>query len=407
MSPRETVHQVLERVATEDRGRILAYLASRFGDSALAEDALSNAFIAALMKWAASGIPDQPAAWILAAARNNMLDHLRHREVENRFAARETASEQTSEPATDIAAMPDRRLELLFVCAHPAIDPAVRTPLMLQAVFRLEIAQIADAFVMSPTAMGQRLSRAKAKIAQARIPFAVPEPEDLSGRLDAVLQAIYAAYTAGWDDLSSGRGALASEAIWLARVLASLLPGQPEVRGLLALLLHAEARRTATGAFVPLAGQDVRLWSVDMREEAERELHLAHALKTELGAFQLEAAIQSAHASRAATGATPWTQIANLYEALVQVRPSLGALVGRAAARGAAFGPEQGLAALQETAAYKNRFSYQSYWACLAQLSSAAGLVEDAHHAYLQAIELSHDPAVRAHLHSQLTANVR
>jgi predicted RNA polymerase sigma factor len=233
---------------------------------------------------------------------------------------------------------PDERLKLLFVCAHPAIDEAARTPLMLQAVLGLDAARIASAFLVAPAAMSQRLVRVKAKIRDAAIEFRVPEARELPSRLDAVLEAIYAAYGSGWDDVAGAdarRQGLAEEAIWLGRLVVRLLPEAPEGRGLLALMLYCEARRPARrdagGGYVPLSQQDVARWSGPMIDEAEAMLAGAAQAGTP-GRFQLEAAIQSAHAQRARTGRTDWEAIALLYEGLLRYAPSIGARVGHAEA---------------------------------------------------------------------------
>ncbi len=240
--------------------------------------------------------------------------------------------------SADSSAIPDERLKLLFACAHPAIDADMRTPLMLQTVLGLDAAQIGRAFLIAPAAMSQRLVRAKNKIRHAGISFEVPEAPELPQRLEAVLNAIYAAYGNGWEDAacvdSRARG-LAEESIWLARVLQQVMPDEPEVLGLLSLILHCEARRPARrsseGRFIPLSQQDPRLWRIPMISEAER--HLACAARIgRAGRFQLEAAIQSVHAERARTGITDWSAIALFYERLVQLSPVLGALVARAAA---------------------------------------------------------------------------
>src|SRR5215510_8071860 len=243
------VHDAIEAVARDSYGRLIAYIAARTGDIADAQDALSDALVAALENWPTNGVPNKPEAWLLHVARNRLTDASRRKEVRQKS---EEFLQQIAEEAQTVAKVheyfPDERLKLLFVCAHPAIDPAARTPLMLQAVLGIDAARIASAFLVSPAAMSQRLVRAKSKIRDAGIAFEVPEMDELPNRLEAVLDAIYAAYGAGWEyavgaDPHSTH--LAEEALWLARLVVGLLPDEPEAKGLLALLLHCEARRTA------------------------------------------------------------------------------------------------------------------------------------------------------------------
>jgi RNA polymerase sigma-70 factor (ECF subfamily) len=298
---------------------------------------------------------------------------------------------------------PDERLKLLFICAHPAIDAAARAPLMLQTVLGLDALRIASAFLVAPATMGQRLVRAKAKIRDAGIAFTIPESEDLAPRLDAVLDAIYAAYGSGWEDVTGSdprRRGLAEEAIWLARLVVGLLPEEPEARGLLALMLHCEARRPARrghdGGFVPLSEQDVRRWSQPLIDEAEEQLAQAsHAER--LGRFQLEAAIQSVHAQRGVTGKTDWQAVAMLYAGLVRLTPAIGASIGHAAAMAEACGAESGLALLLE-APIGSVEAYQPYWALRAHLYRRLGRRDAAAECYGRAIGLTEDPAVRAWL---------
>src|SRR5262249_29642103 len=248
------------------------------------------------------------------------------------------------------------------------IDPAARTPLMLQAVLGIDAAKIASAFLASPAAMSQRLVRAKLKIRDAAIPFRVPDPSEWNERLSFVLDAIYAAYTTGWESLSdtaSTHHALAADAITLGRVVVQLMPREAEAHGLLALMLHCESRSAARygndGEFVPLDRQDTALWSRPMMDEAEEHLRLAADFKC-IGRYQLEAAIQSIHASRAVTGFIDWSQIALLYEGLVRIAPAVGSLVGRAVALAEVGQPTAGLAALEEIPATQVA-NYQPYWA--------------------------------------------
>jgi predicted RNA polymerase sigma factor len=401
-SGQEDAHRAIEQVARESYGRLVAYLSSHTRDVASAEDALSNALVAALTAWPRDGVPQNPEAWLLTAARRSFIDLVRHRRVAE-------ASEPTLQLLREEREMtlssefPDERLKLLFVCAHPAIDPALHTPLMLQTVLGLDAARIAHAFLVSPTTMGQRLVRAKTKIRSGGIQFEIPQERELPPRLDAVLEAIYAAFGIGWDDMAgvdqSGRD-LAEEAIWLARVLLQLMPREAEVRGLLALMLHCEARRAARrgpdGRYVPLSEQDSRQWSLPLMEEAER--HLAEASsRGGTGRFQLEAAIQSVHAERARSGRTEWNAIMLFYEQLVRISPTLGTRTGYAAAVGEANGPESGLVMLDgiDSDAVS---AYQPYWAVRAHLLQRLGKTSEASDAFDRAIGLAEDSAVRQFL---------
>lgn len=329
-------------------GRLLSLLARDWRDLTGAEDALADAFRAALETWPQGGVPAKPEAWLLTTARRLLID--RRRAIAVRADAEPTLALLAQEHAmTETALFPDERLKLLFVCAHPAIDAAARAPLMLQTVLGLDAARIARAFLTSPAALGQRLVRAKAKIRDAGIAFVIPEQAELPERLDAVLQAIYAAFGSGWEDVAGAdprRSGLTLEAIWLARLVVHLLPAEPEARGLLALMLHCQARRDArrdgAGAFVPLAEQDTTLWSPGLIREAESELSRASAAGR-IGPFQLEAAIQSVHAARAVTGRTDAQALAQLYEGLARLAPTTGVLVSRAAAIAEASGAQTAL----------------------------------------------------------------
>jgi len=402
-------HGAAEQAARNSYGRLVAYLAARSRDVAAAEDALGDAFVAALEAWPRSGIPDKPDAWLLAAARRRLIDAARH--------ARVTAEatdvvrivlERADEPESSDTIFPDERLKLLFVCAHRSIDEAIRTPLMLQTVLGLDAATIASAFLLAPATMGQRLVRAKAKIRSAGIRFEIPEPRELPARLEAVLDAIYAAYGSSWDDVAGAdprRRELAEEAISLGRLVLRLLP-EPEAGGLLALMLHCEARRSArrdaAGGYVPLSRQDVAQWSRPMIDEAEQVLAAASEAGKP-GRFQLEAAIQSVHAQRAMTGHTDWEAITLLYEGLIRLAPTIGARVGQAAALAEARGADAGLATLDGLASDAVE-TYQPYWALKAHLLSRLGRVVEATDAYARAIGLSEDAAVRDFLVSRSSA---
>jgi predicted RNA polymerase sigma factor len=399
-------HRTIERVARESYGRLVAYLSSHTSDLSSAEDAMSDAMIAALTAWPRDGMPQNPEAWLLTTARHSLIDLVRHQRVALAsepilLPLMENPAESTLSP--EFPDFPDARLKLLFVCAHPEIDPAMHTPIMLQTVLGLDAARVARAFMVSPATMGQRLVRAKTKIRDGGIQFEIPQERELPRRLDAVLEAIYAAFGIGWDDTvgTDQRGRdLAEEAIWLARVLMQLMPGEGEVRGLLALMLHCEARRLARrgqdGRYVPLSEQDARQWSLPFIEEAEHHLTVASRYGR-TGRFQLEAAIQSVHAERVRSGRTEWAAIMLFYERLIFISPTLGTRTGYAAAVAEANGPEAGLAVLDEID-FRSVSSYQPYWAVRAHLLQRLKKTREAFEAFDRAIGLAKDPAVRQFL---------
>jgi RNA polymerase sigma-70 factor (ECF subfamily) len=400
--------ETAEAVARRSYGKLIAFLAARTGDVAGAEDALSDAFAAALVDWSASGIPRSPEAWLIAVARRKIIDANRRRRTgedaagQLRLMAEGLAQLEVS--AASEAHLADDRLALMFACAHPAIEPGIRAPLMLQTILGFDAASIASAFLISPATMAQRLVRAKNKIRQAGIPLRVPEAADLRERLDAVLEAIYAAFTEGWSDpagTEARRRELAQEGIWLGRLMASLLPGEPEALGLLALMLHAEARRgarrNAQGEYVPLAEQDPASWDTALIEEAEALLIRASSMGA-IGRYQLEAAVQSAHVVRRLTGRSDWAAIEHLYEALLAITASPVVAINRAIAVAETRGPAAGLSALDELAGDPRLAQYQPYWAARAGLLAQAGQVTQADQAYQWAIGLEPDPAVRRFL---------
>jgi RNA polymerase sigma-70 factor (ECF subfamily) len=351
-------------------------------------------------------VPQNPEAWLLTTARRSLIDFFRHRQVASASEPDLLLFARSPIETTMATNYPDERLKLLFVCAHPAIDPAMHTPLMLQAVLGLDAARIGGAFLVSPKTMGQRLVRAKTKIRDGGIRFEVPEQRELPARLDATLEAIYAAFGIGWDDMAGadqrGRG-LAEEAVWLARVLLQLMPGEAEVHGLFALMLYCEARRGARrdrdGHYVPLSEQDPKLWSLPLIHEAER--HLAEAFKSgRPGRFQLEAAIQSVHADRVRTGRIEWTAIVGFYEQLIRFSSTIGRRTAYAAALAEANGAAQGLAVLDAIDS-RSVSAYQPYWAVRAHLLQRLGKAFEAQRAYDRAIGLSEDPAIREFLLNQ------
>jgi predicted RNA polymerase sigma factor len=398
--PTDETHRAVEAVARDSYGRLVALLAARTRDVAGAEDALADALVAALTKWPRDGIPNNPQGWLLTVARNRQMDHARHRQVHDHSAPTLQHMTRQFDEIADPDVLPDERLKLLFVCAHPAIDPDIHTPLMLQTVLGLDAVAIGRALLVAPKTIGQRLVRAKNKIRQTQIAFEIPSADQIPGRLEAVLNAIYAAYGNSWEDADQRIAELGEEAIWLARVLREQIPDDPEVRGLLALMLHCEARRparrSADGRFVPLSEQDPHNWRMPLIEEAERELAAAAQMRRP-GRFQIEAAIQSVHAERAQSGHTDWTAIAAFYDQLMQLAPSVGGAVARAAAWGEARGPEAGLALLDQIDAQAVS-SYQPYWAVRAHFLRQLGRSHAATEAFDRAIGLTEDGAVRAFL---------
>src|SRR5260370_1236253 len=396
------VHNPAAAVARSSYGKLVAFLAGRTRAVAAAEDAWSEAFASALADWPRNGCPSNPDAWLLTVARRKMIDAMR------RYSNAEAASGELQpladvEAATD-AKIPDRRLALMFACAHPAIDAGICAPLMLQVVLGLDAKTIASAFLMSPATMGKRLVRAKEKIRQAGIPFRIPEREELSGRLDTVLDAIYAAFAEGWTDAAGtdvARRDLTEEALFLARLVAELLPKEPEALGLLALMLHAEARRRARrngdGEYVPLANQDPELWDWRMIEEAEALILRASALGC-IGRYQLEAALQSAHVYRCRTGNANWAEVVQLYDALLSLSTSPRVSINRALAIAEIHGAGAALDALPDVAADVRLAEYQPYWAARAELLAKTGEHGEARRAYEIAIGLERGPAVRRFL---------
>ena len=395
-----------ELAARTAYGRLLTSLARRKQDIAAAEDALADAFARALERWPDDGVPDRPEAWLLTAARRRLIDAGR------RAQTREAAMGDLValfDPARPADPGPDDRLRLMFVCAHPVIDPAIRTPLMLQTVLGLDAAHIGQGFLVSPAAMGQRLSRAKRKIKDAGIAFDMPEPEEAADRLAAVLDAVYAAYTDGWADYGAGPEGLAGEALFLAGLVAEFLQGEAEAHGLLALLRYCQsrhrARRGLDGGFVPLAEQDTALWDHRLIAQAEAGLRRALALGPP-GRFSLEAAIQSVHAARAVTGRTDWTALARLYDGLIAQGAGLGAHIARACVQGEIAGPAAALAGLDalETSAGKALAGHQPFHAARAHWLAQAGQAGPAREAYGRAIALTADPAVRDWLQARRAA---
>ena len=395
------VQQRVADLVRDSYGRLLAVLAAPTRDIAAAEDALADALERALARWPDDGIPDNPDGWVLTVARNRL------RDMWKSAAYRTTTviDEISDAPITledNMPAIPDRRLELMLVCAHPAIAENIRTPLMLQTVLGVEAAAIAEAFAVEPATMAQRLVRAKKRIRDAGIPFVLPERDDLAARLPAVLEAVYGAYAIDWQLSPQGPpiDTLSAEALHLALVLADLLPAEPEALGLAALVClsesRREARRTEDGRFVPLDEQDTARWDATLIARGEALLRRAHDLGRP-DRFQYEAAIQSAHCSRARTGRVDGETLRKLYRAVLRVAPSLGAAVAAAAVDGEIDGPNAGLRALDAiTDPAVGRF--QPAWSARAHLLAEAGRPVEAVEAYRRAVELTKDPGLADYL---------
>jgi predicted RNA polymerase sigma factor len=408
--PRDDARKTADAVARRSYGKLVAFLAARTRDVAAAEDALSEAFTAALADWPLKGCPANPEGWLLTVARRKVIDIHRGRHRHELAAQQLRVLAEGLDAAAAEADIPDQRLALMFACGHPAIDAGVRAPLILQVVLGLDAKTIASAFLTSPAAMGKRLGRAKDKIRQAGIPFIVPGREELPSRLETVLDAIYAAFAEGWTDPGGtdlARRDLTEEALFLARLVTELLPSEPEALGLLALLLHAEARRRARrnrhGDYVPLAEQDPALWDSQMIDDAEALLRRASAVGT-IGRYQLEGALQSAHVYRCRTGHANWAEVVQLYDALLALVGSPVVAINRALAIAEVQGASAALDAMPMAGADERLAEYQPYWAARAELLVRTGANAEARRAYEIAIGLERDVSVRRFLQQRQSA---
>ncbi len=374
-----------ELAARDSYGRLLALLSARTHDIAQAEDALADAFAKALDTWPLHGVPDKPDAWLLTTARNRLTDWQRK---QLRFPSDSEIPEIPDDECAD-QDLPDHRLSLMLVCAHPAIAADLHVPLMLQTVLGMEARTIARLFLISPAALSKRRVRAKAQIRDAGIPCQIPEGTVLKERCSALLEALYALHAHDWLDPAD---ALGDEALYLADLSSRQMADDPEALGLAALIAFSHARaqaRIMDGALVPTGEQDVSLWRDDLIAYGKRQLARAYRM-SEVGRFQIEAAIESIHVARKETGQTDWQALNKLYFALQQLAPSAGGLVAQAVVTGRLHGAAAGLRALDIAEAHAGT-GFQPLWAARADLNAGLGDREAASRCYEKAISLATD----------------
>jgi RNA polymerase sigma-70 factor (ECF subfamily) len=417
------VEAAVSRAFREEGPAILATLIRQVGDFTLAEDALQDAFAAAVATWPRDGVPDRPGAWITTTARHRAIDRLRReRGLADRIerlailAARDSSA-TGPDPATEVAgdvaeehAIGDDRLRLIFTCCHPALALDARVALTVKSLGGMTTAEVARAFLVSEPTMYQRLTRAKRKIAATRIPYRVPPAELLGERRDGVLAVIYLIFNEGYAATEGDRlvrGELCGEAIRLGRLLTNLLPGDPEVLGLLALMLLQDSRRDARvderGDYVPLDGQDRALWDAGRIAEGAHALDLAIAQRTS-GPYQLQAAIAALHATAANAAATDWVEIAALYAELDRRSPSPVIRINRAAALAFAGAPEAGLELVRPLLEDARLSTYAPLHAAHAELLRRTGAPDAATAAYDRAIAATGNAVQRAELQRRRAA---
>ncbi len=390
------VGKVLDGLAREDRGQLLAALIARLRNFSLAEEALQEAMISAMLHWSRNGIPDKPQNWLLQVAHRKAIDQLRQKSSQARTGDELAVLALDEAHDDEPVSIPDERLRLIFTCCHPAIEPKSQIALTLRMLGGLSTGEIARAFLDQEATMGQRLSRAKAKIATAGIPFSVPEPPEWPARLDAVLAVVYLIFNAGYTAGPSAGRDLAEEAIWLGRLLDQLRPADPEIEGFLALMLLTHARRAArvdgTGATVPLSQQDRSLW--DRTAIAAGVLLVEQALsRRQFGPYQIKAAIAACHCEGATSD---WPQIAALYDVLLQYEPTAIVKLNQAVAIAEAGALAEGFAAVEALA--NDLGDYQPWHAARAELLMRFGRKAEAKAAYSRAIALAPSSADAAFL---------
>ncbi|RYJ06666.1 MAG: RNA polymerase sigma factor [Actinomycetales bacterium] len=393
-----------EQVFRAEHGRVVATLARRFGDLDLAEDATSEALVVALEKWPEEGLPPNPGAWLTTVGARKALDRLR-REAKRDGKQQEAVTMVDDSPPDDLGVVEDDRLRLVFTCCHPALAPENRVALTLRMLGGLTVAEIARAFLVPETTMAQRITRSKAKIKQAKIPYRVPREADLPARVGGVLAVLYLVFNEGYlatsEDTDPIRGELCDEAVRLTRLVVQLMPDEPEALGLLALMLLIDARREARerdGVLVTLDQQDRRLWDAERIDEG-------HALVRRClqvgrpGPYQLQAAIQAVHDDALEFPDTQWDQVVALYDQLLAVAPSPIVVMNRAVAVAELDGPEVGLALVEGL----DLDGYHAWHATRADLLRRLGRSDEARDAYLRAAELTQNAAERAWLRARST----
>ena len=405
--PAPDLERRISQIMREDRGRLLAALIRSLGDFDLAEDALQDATERALIHWTRSGLPTRPDAWLLQVARRAAIDRIRKAKRFKGLANDITRLMEEDEDARSQAPpeIPDDRLRLIFTCCHPALEQKTRIALTLRTIGGLTTKEIARAFLDNDAAMGQRLSRAKAKISAARIPYRVPDRADWDGRLNSVLTVIYLIFNEGW---TAGpgeapiRSGLCNEGIWLARMLCDLAPNDPEIEGLLALMVLSHARARArfdeSGALVPLDTQDRALWDTALIDEGLAILDCAVARRLP-GPFQVQAAIGALHIQAETPEDTDWMQILALYNRLLALAPSPVVRLNRAVALAETGALTEARSALNALGA--DLADYQPFHAALAELARRDGDRLVARNAYETAIRLSVNEGERNWLRAQ------
>jgi RNA polymerase sigma-70 factor (ECF subfamily) len=415
VEPGDPVSAAIARAFRDERAIVLATLIRQAGDFQLAEDAVQDAFEAAVTVWRRDGVPASPGAWITTAARRRAIDRLRRdRSVADRaerLAGLTRLDARHEEPSMDDeSTIVDDRLRLMFTCCHPALEMPARVALTLRALGGMTTGEIARAFLVAEPTMGKRIVRAKRKIADARIPYRVPADEELPERLRGVLRVVYLIFNEGYAATEGDRlvrGELCDEAIRLGELLARLMPDDAEVWGLLALMLLHDARRAArvdpSGRYVALDAQDRSLWDRDRIREALAKLERAVRLRRP-GEYQLQAAITALQIQAPNAAATDWAQIAELYGALARFNPSPVVELNRAVAVGLASGPAAGLELLEPLLGDPALERYQPLHAAHAELLSRAGDAAGAARAYERAIALTANAVERAELERRLGA---